>query len=70
MPAKYNLLVINPGSTSTKIAVFENDKQILCESLHHSEGELRQYNRVSDQFAMRCQVINEFLEKEKVNKKR
>ena len=61
MAGKYTILVINPGSTSTKISIFENDKQILAKNLHHSEEELRQYQRVPDQYPMRLRVIEEFL---------
>jgi butyrate kinase len=61
MTRKYTILVINPGSTSTKIAVFENDRKILAKNLHHSEEELQKYERVPDQYQMRLQVIEEFL---------
>ena len=32
---RYRLLVINPGSTSTKISVFDDDKNIFTESIFH-----------------------------------
>ena len=53
MARKYTILVINPGSTSTKVAVYEGCKQKLAENLHHSEEDLKQFNRVPDQYPMR-----------------
>ena len=35
-----NILVINPGSTSTKIAVFEDEKPIMLRNIHHSAEQL------------------------------
>ena len=35
------ILVINPGSTSTKVAVYENRKQIFLKNVIHNEDELR-----------------------------
>ena len=37
----HRLLVINPGSTSTKIAVYEDEKPLLEQTLRHSAEELR-----------------------------
>ena len=39
---KTHILVINPGSTSTKIAVFDGDKKALAENIYHTVEELRQ----------------------------
>lgn len=51
------ILVINPGSTSTKIAVYEGDREKWTESIAHSLEELRQYPEVFDQLAMRREYI-------------
>jgi butyrate kinase len=53
----YKLLVINPGSTSTKIGVYEDEKQILEETLRHSTEEIEKYNQIYDQFEFRKEVI-------------
>ncbi|MFZ5942796.1 MAG: butyrate kinase [Bacillota bacterium] len=53
----YRILVINPGSTSTKIAVYENEKAILELTLRHSNEELANYNKVADQFDFRKALI-------------
>jgi butyrate kinase len=57
----YKLLIINPGSTSTKVAVFEEDKQILTHNVKHSAQELHQYKRIIDQFEFRLQHLLDYL---------
>ena len=52
-----HILAINPGSTSTKIALFEGHKQVFVTTLRHSIEELSQYEKVSDQFEFRKQTI-------------
>lgn len=51
------LLTINPGSTSTKIAVFEDLTPIFTENIRHSVEELARFDRVSDQFKYRRDLI-------------
>jgi len=53
----YRLLIMNPGSTSTKIGVYEDDKEILIETLRHSAEEIGQYATIVDQFEFRKNVI-------------
>jgi len=53
----YKILAINPGSTSTKIAVFENHNQIFTHTLRHSSDELSQYEKISDQYEFRKNAI-------------
>jgi butyrate kinase len=57
------ILVINPGSTSTKIAVFENRKQIFLINIKHPHEELQRYKKIVDQFEFRKQTIIEELKK-------
>lgn len=54
---KFRVLVINPGSTSTKIAVFENEDQLFKESLQHSVAELAPYEGVIAQYEFRKAAI-------------
>lgn len=42
------VLVINPGATSTKIAVFDEDKQVFKKGIDHSAQELDRFDRVID----------------------
>ena len=53
----YKLLIINPGSTSTKIGVFEDEKELFEETLRHTNEELKQYDTIFDQFQFRKDVI-------------
>ena len=57
----YNILVINPGSTSTKIAVFKNAQEVMARTLRHSTEELRPYAHVANQFGFRKQIIADAL---------
>ena len=63
---KYKLLVINPGSTSTKVSLFENENEIFEKSLFHDAPVLLQYPHVNDQIPFRYQVILDMLAAEKV----
>ncbi|MDW8800113.1 butyrate kinase [Clostridium sp. A1-XYC3] len=58
----YKLLIINPGSTSTKIGVYEDEKQILEETLRHSSEEIGKYATIFDQFQFRKDVILKVLQ--------
>lgn len=51
------LLAINPGSTSTKIAVFRNTKEIFLKNIKHSCEELEQYDVITDQYEFRRDII-------------
>ena len=53
----FKILTINPGSTSTKIAVFDNEEEVFEKTLRHSSDEIDKYDRISDQFEFRKQVI-------------
>ena len=53
----YKLLIINPGSTSTKIGVYEDEKQLLEETLRHSSEEIGKYATIFDQLQFRKDVI-------------
>ncbi len=63
---KNKILVINPGSTSTKIAVFMNGNKILEENIKHNEEELAPFARVADQFQFRLDLILRVLEEQHI----
>ena len=56
------VFVINPGSTSTKIALFEDRQAIFLKNIQHPVSELSQFKRIADQFAYRKQIIVNELE--------
>jgi butyrate kinase len=55
------ILVLNPGSTSTKLAVFEGEKSVFEDAIRHSELDLGRFGRIWDQYEYRKAVILEFL---------
>ncbi len=62
MSRPLRILAINPGSTSTKIAVFEDDREVWTTKLDHSSGELEPFEHIFDQYAFRKRVITDSLE--------
>lgn len=57
----YKILAINPGSTSTKIALYENEQEILVKTLDHPSEEMEKFEKVVHQFQMRKDVVLLFL---------
>lgn len=55
------ILAINPGSTSTKIAVYEDEKEIFEKTLRHSNEEIEKYETISAQMDFRREVIEQAL---------
>jgi butyrate kinase len=53
----YKLFTINPGSTSTKIALFENDQRIFAVNVNHDAAKLKEFAEISDQFEYRKETI-------------
>lgn len=53
----YKILAINPGSTSTKIAVFNDREEIYIKTLRHSVEELSPYTSIIDQYEFRREII-------------
>lgn len=51
------VLAINPGSTSTKIAVYEDDKEIFIKTLRHTSEELKDFKKITDEFSFRKNII-------------
>ena len=61
------ILVINPGSTSTKVSLFEDEKALFEKSLFHDAPILLQYPHVNDQIPFRYQVILDMLKEEGID---
>lgn len=57
MDNKTRILVINPGSTSTKIAIFINGDAIFLKTIRHSVEELSKFKNIADQFEYRKDII-------------
>jgi len=63
----FRILAINPGSTSTKIAIYDNEKEVFETTLRHSNDELKPYEKVSDQYDFRKNVILKALSDNGIN---
>jgi len=57
----YNILAINPGSTSTKIALYKDENEIFTATLEHPIEEIEKYDNTQDQFEMRKDAVLSFL---------
>ena len=57
------ILVINPGSTSTKLAVYEDEKPVLLHNIVHSAEELSHFDDVIEQHEFRRQLVLDELRK-------
>jgi len=61
------ILVVNPGSTSTKVAIFEGDKLIVQENIVHSTEVFKSSLELWDQFELRKNAIFDFLRNKKID---
>ena len=53
----YRVLTINPGSTSTKIGVYDEENPVFVQTLHHSSEDLKPFKRIADQYALRRDTV-------------
>lgn len=67
MDSLIRILAINPGSTSTKFAVFENETPIFVKNIKHSKEDLEKFSRIADQFQFRKELILKELEDAEIN---
>ncbi|MGC6173588.1 butyrate kinase [Lacrimispora sp. 38-1] len=58
----YKVFTINPGSTSTKIAMFEGEKAVFSKNVSHDAVKLSEFKEISDQFDYRKEMILKELE--------
>jgi butyrate kinase len=66
---QHRILVINPGSTSTKSAVFAGGEAICAQALKHSSSDLIKYIRMIDQLDFRRGAIDDFLYENNIDPK-
>ena len=62
----YLQLIINPGSTSTKLAVYEDEKKLLQSSIEHKPEQLLQYEKIGDQVPFRLGLIRDFMKENNI----
>ena len=63
----YRIFVINPGSTSTKIALFEGDRNVWEKKVFHEAEDLAAFGSINDQLDYRYSLIKKELEEEKID---
>jgi len=63
----FRVLAINPGSTSTKIAVYQGTKSIFLKNIKHSSEDLKQFCKITDQFEFRKEIILRELDSADIN---
>jgi butyrate kinase len=67
MSKKYKVFAINPGSTSTKIALFLDDQNIFSANVSHDAARLMEFKDISDQLPYRRETILSELAKDNIN---
>ncbi len=67
MKSNYRILAINPGSTSTKIGVFDNEECIFKTNIEHSNEELSVFKEISDQKEFRLNTVLHTLKENKID---
>ena len=64
---EYKVLAINPGSTSTKVALFKGEEKIFSVNVSHAAEDLAKFKEVSDQLEFRLGMIREMLKEDGVD---
>ncbi|MGK0467430.1 butyrate kinase [Clostridium sp.] len=67
MSIKGYILVVNPGSTSTKLSIFKNEDLIVTSNLTHSSSDIKKFEKIYDQKDMRIKLVLEWLEQENID---
>ncbi len=66
----YYILTINPGSTSTKIAIFKNEELLFKQNIYHNDQDLINFERIWDQYSYRKKEIIKFIKEKKFDLKK
>ena len=61
------ILIINPGSTSTKVAIYEDDRELHMENITVDIDEVKKCETLYDQFDMRYQQVMNFLKEHHIS---
>ncbi len=63
----HRILVINPGSTSTKVALYEEEKPLWSETISYKKEELSRFERILDQFEMRQKDVEKIIQEKNLD---
>ncbi len=69
MEKTYRILSVNPGSTSTKVAVFENEKQVFLKNISHEAEQLKEFKDVQNQLDYRKEMVEKVLKEAEIDLK-
>ncbi len=67
MNKSYRILAINPGSTSTKVAVYDNENEIFTETVKHPTNKIQSFKFIYDQLDFRKKVVLEVLKSKNID---
>lgn len=62
--SRVHALIINPGSTSTKVAIFSNNENLIQHNLNHSTEDLDKFEHITDQYEYRKNMIIQWMNQE------
>jgi butyrate kinase len=62
----FRILVVNPGSTSTKLSIFEDRTPLTTETVSHDAATIAQFVSLMDQLPMRLAIVKDFLVRQSV----
>lgn len=63
----YRIFIINPGSTSTKLSLFENETALFTTDVFHDSSVLKQFPTINDQLDYRMDVVMQFLKDNQID---
>lgn len=64
---KYKIFVINPGSTSTKLSLFENEENLFTTDVFHDSSVLKSFPTINDQLDYRMEVVKQFIQENQID---
>jgi len=64
---QFRILVVNPGSTSTKLSIFEDRVPVASETISHDVATIAQFASLMDQLPMRLAIVKDFLVRHSTN---
>lgn len=65
----YKLLILNPGSTSTKIGIYQDEKEVFVKTVRHSADEMGRFENIYGQFLFRKEIIIRVLKENNIDLK-
>ena len=64
---EHQILIINPGSTSTKVALFKGNKPVISRTIEHTDQEFSACNKVYEQLGIRERAVRDFINNNRIS---